>query len=134
MSTSVTPPISIMFACRQNAGRSQLAAAIARSLATPGITVRSAGTEPAASLHPAVLQVLTERGLTPDHEPRLLAPEDVEASDWVITMGCGETCPIYPGKHYEDWDVPDPAGQPVARVREIAAIIEERVRDLLTRI
>lgn len=127
-------PVTIMFACRQNAGRSQLAAAIARAKADPNITVLSAGTEPAEKLHPEVLTVLSEMGLEPDGKPKRLEPHDVQASDWVITMGCGETCPIFPGKHYEDWPVDDPSGQPLDVVLRIRDDIQQRVDDLLKRI
>ena len=131
---SLMKPVTIMFACRQNAGRSQLAAAITRAKADPNITVLSAGTEPADKLHTEVLTVLCEMGLEPDGKPKRLEPHDVQASDWVITMGCGETCAIFPGKHYEDWPVDDPSGQPLDVVRRIRDDIQQRVDDLLKRI
>lgn len=127
-------PVTILFACRHNAGRSQIAAALARAKAGPHITVLSAGTEPADALHPTTAAVLEERGLRAAQAPRLLEPADVAACDWVITMGCGETCPVFPGVHYEDWPVADPAGQPLERVREIFSDIEARVDDLCDRV
>lgn len=126
---------TILFACRQNAGRSQIAAAIARSLADDHIIIQSAGTTPAKEIHPQVLLALAERGLQPaDPTPRLLTPESVAESDWVITMGCGETCPIFPGKHYEDWEIADPAEMPKDEVQQVIDEIDSRVRDLLTRV
>ncbi|MDO5025957.1 MAG: low molecular weight phosphatase family protein [Trueperella sp.] len=126
---------TILFACRQNAGRSQIAAALAKQLAPAGVTIRSAGTTPAAEIHPAVRTALAERGLRPANPtPILLTPETIQESDWVITMGCGESCPIFPGKHYEDWDIADPAEMPPAAVAEVIAEVEARVTDLLARI
>ncbi|WP_182354186.1 low molecular weight phosphatase family protein [Flaviflexus huanghaiensis] len=126
-------PITILFACRQNAGRSQIAAAIARSLAPHHVTVLSAGTEPASEAHPEAVAVLREIGLEPTSEPSKLDPADVKASDWVITMGCGESCPIFPGTRYEDWPIDDPAHQPIDEVRRIRDDIRIRVEDLLER-
>ncbi len=128
-------PTVILFACRKNAGRSQIAAAIAKHLAGPGVTVLSAGSEAADELHPETTVVLEEMGLAPvSATPKQLEVADVEASDWVITMGCGETCPVFPGKHYEDWEVADPFGQPLSVARAIRDDIQERVQDLLRRI
>ncbi len=93
----------ILFACRQNAGRSQMAAAIAQELATSDVTIMSAGTEPAEEVHPEVRDALAEIGLEPFAQPEKLDPAKVKMADWVITMGCGESCPIFPGTHYEDW-------------------------------
>lgn len=125
----------ILFACRKNAGRSQIAAAIAKHMAGPNITVLSAGSEAVDELHPETSVVLEEIGLEPiSTTPKQLEVADVEASDWVITMGCGETCPIFPGKHYEDWEVADPFGQPLTVAREIRDDIQARVGDLLRRI
>lgn len=129
-----TTMTTILFACRQNAGRSQMAAAIAKDLACPEITIMSAGTEPAEEVHPEVRDVLAEIGLEPLSEPEKLDPAKVKSADWVITMGCGESCPIFPGTHYEDWEVADPAGQPIEVVREIREDITKRVKNLLERI
>lgn len=125
--------ITILFACRKNAGRSQIAAAIARSLAPEHVTILSAGTEPASEAHPEAVAVLEEIGLKPTSEPSKLDPADVKASDWVITMGCGESCPIFPGTRYEDWPIDDPADQPIETVRRIRDDIRARVEDLLER-
>ncbi|MGI6785189.1 MAG: low molecular weight phosphatase family protein [Gleimia sp.] len=130
-----TTPVTVMFACRQNAGRSQIAAAIMKSKAPSNVTVLSAGTTPADEVHPETLTVLNEMGLPlVDEHPQRLTNEAVQASDWVITMGCGETCPVYPGKHYEDWEIQDPSGQPIEVVRTIRDDIERHVTDLLDRI
>ena len=127
-------PITILFACRQNAGRSQIAAALAGVLAGPNVRVLSAGTTPATEIHPNVALVLSEAGLEPLSKPTKLDPADVEQADWVITMGCGETCPIFPGVHYEDWDVEDPSDKGIIEVRKIRDAIQTRVEDLLARI
>ncbi|WP_296107210.1 metalloregulator ArsR/SmtB family transcription factor [uncultured Corynebacterium sp.] len=124
----------ILFACRQNAGRSQMAAAIAQELATSDVTIMSAGTEPAEEVHPEVRDTLAEIGLEPFAQPEKLDPAKVKMVDWVITMGCGESCPIFPGTHYEDWEVADPSGEPTEVVREIRDDITKRVKELLSRI
>ncbi|MDO5048944.1 MAG: heat-shock protein HtpX [Actinomycetaceae bacterium] len=135
MSETAAKPVTVMFACRQNAGRSQIAAAIMKEKAPEGVTVLSAGTTPADEVHPETIQLLDEMGLSlVNEQPQILRDEDVKASDWVITMGCGESCPIYPGKQYEDWEVQDPSGQPIEVVRSIRDDIEGRVDDLLNRI
>ncbi|AZN29732.1 ArsR family transcriptional regulator [Flaviflexus salsibiostraticola] len=126
-------PTTILFACRKNAGRSQIAAAIAQSLAPEHVTILSAGTEPASEAHPEAVAVLEEIGLKPTSTPSKLDPADVKASDWVITMGCGESCPIFPGTRYEDWPIDDPADQPIETVRRIRDDIRARVEDLLER-
>ncbi|MDY5589766.1 MAG: metalloregulator ArsR/SmtB family transcription factor [Arcanobacterium sp.] len=129
---SIAAPITILFACRQNAGRSQIAAAIARSIAPAGVTILCAGTTPAKEIHPTVRTALAELGLEPANPtPQKLTPETVAESDWVITMGCGETCPIFLGKHYEDWEVADPAEADLPQVRTIIADIRTRVEQLL---
>lgn len=125
---------TIIFACRKNAGRSQMAAAIAQNLADSSLTILSAGSDPADEIHPFVRVALAEIGLTPHSEPKKLDPTEVENADRVITMGCGESCPFFPGTIYEDWDVPDPADAPLESVRKIRDIIEARVKDLLARI
>jgi len=124
----------ILFACRQNAGRSQMAAAIAQELATSDVTIMSAGTEPAEEVHPEVRDTLAEIGLEPFAQPEKLDPAKVKMADWVITMGCGESCPIFPGTHYEDWEVADPSEEPTEVVREIRDDITKRVKELLSRI
>lgn len=127
------PMKTILFACTKNAGRSQMAAAIAQQLAGTDMTILSAGTDPADDVHPEVRDALAEIGLEPHSQPEKLDPATVRSSDWVITMGCGESCPIFPGTRYENWDIPDPAGQPLDVVREIRDAIQERVQHLLTR-
>lgn len=124
----------ILFACRQNAGRSQMAAAIAQELAESNVTIMSAGTEPAEEVHPEVRDALAEIGLEPFAQPEKLDPAKVKMADWVITMGCSESCPIFPGTHYEDWEVADPSGEPVEVIREIRDEITQRVKELLSRI
>ncbi|MCI0157102.1 metalloregulator ArsR/SmtB family transcription factor [Leifsonia shinshuensis] len=125
----------VLFVCVQNAGRSQLASAILRQLAGDRVVVRTAGSEPADAVRSTIVTVLDEVGTPLGGEfPKPLTDEAVRAADYVITMGCGDACPIYPGREYLDWDVPDPVGQPLATVREIRDDIEDRVRDLLNRI
>jgi arsenate reductase len=125
---------TILVACVQNAGRSQAAAALIRSLAGSAVEVRSGGSEPAAVVHPEVATVLAERGLSGTTTPRAWTDDDVIAADVVVTMGCGDTCPFYPGTRYEDWDVTDPSGRSVDEVRRIVDDIEARVRVLLASI
>jgi protein-tyrosine-phosphatase len=122
----------VLFVCVHNAGRSQMAAALLERHAHGRVAVRSAGTEPADTLNPAVIEVMREIGVDlTDQHPKRLTSDTVEASDVVITMGCGDTCPFYPGKRYLDWPLDDPAGQPVERVRPIRDEIERRVRNLI---
>ncbi|MBT2596421.1 arsenate reductase ArsC [Arthrobacter sp. ISL-72] len=123
----------VLFVCVQNAGWSQMAAALLTVEAKGRIHVRSAGSLPAAELDPAVLTVMSEMGLdlTKDY-PKPLTDDVVRASDVVITMGCGDSCPIYPGKRYEDWDLTDPAGQPLDTIRDIRDQIHDRVKTLVT--
>ena len=122
----------VLFVCVHNAGRSQMAAALLRRLAGDRVLVRSAGSAPASTIHPGVVEALREVGLdVGDESPKRLALESVVAADVVITMGCGDACPVFPGKRYEDWQVPDPAGRPLAEVRHIRDEIERRVRTLL---
>ena len=123
---------SVLFACIHNSGRSVAAQVLTRHYAGDLVEVRSAGSEPGAGVNPVVAEVLAERGLpVADHTPTKLDAELVQAADVVITMGCGETCPIFPGKRYEDWPVDDPAGQDVDTVRRIVDDIDARVRALL---
>ncbi|MER5268574.1 arsenate reductase ArsC [Actinosynnema sp. NPDC002837] len=122
----------VLFVCVHNAGRSQMAAALLQHYALGRVTVRSAGSAPADQVNPAAAQALAELGLDITAEvPSKLTTEDVEASDVVITMGCGDTCPVFPGKRYLDWELEDPAGQGVDAVRPIRDDIDRRVRGLL---
>ncbi|GAA1698761.1 hypothetical protein GCM10009808_15340 [Microbacterium sediminicola] len=124
---------SVLFVCVQNAGRSQLAAGILRHLAGDAVTVRTAGSAPAADMRSTVVTALDEIGVsTGDEFPKPLTDEAVRAADVVVTMGCGDACPIYPGHRYLDWDLADPVGQPLSVVREIRDDIEGRVRTLLS--
>jgi arsenate reductase len=123
----------VLFVCVHNAGRSQMAAGWLTELAGDRIDVRSAGSEPANQLNPVAVDAMREVGIDiAGNEPKLLTVDAVEHADVVITMGCGDTCPIFPGKRYEDWDLTDPAGQPIEVVRTIRAEIEQRV-DALTK-
>jgi len=123
---------SALFVCVHNAGRSQMAAGFLRALSGGAVEVRSAGSMPADRLNPVAVEAMAEKGVDIAAEtPKVLTPEAVQASDVVITMGCGDTCPIYPGKRYEDWDLDDPAGQGIDAVRPIRDELEQRVRSLL---
>jgi arsenate reductase len=125
----------VLFACVHNGGRSLAAKVLAEHHGGDRVEVRSAGSEPGDGLNPAVVQVLHERGLSTEGEaPKLLTYEGVQAADVVVTMGCGETCPVFPGKTYEDWPLDDPKGQDLDRVRRIVAQVEQRVLDLLARV
>jgi len=129
--TESTRP-SILFVCVHNAGRSQMGAAYAHHLSGGRVEVRSAGSAPAESINPAVREAMLEDGIDISAEkPKILTTEAVEASDVVITMGCGDTCPYYPGKRYLDWTLDDPAGQGVDAVRPIRDEIKRRVSSLL---
>jgi arsenate reductase len=122
----------VLFACVHNGGRSLAAKVLAQHHAGGRVDVRSAGSEPGDSLNPAVVRVLHERGLSTEGErPTLLTNETVAEADVVVTMGCGETCPFYPGKRYEDWELEDPKGKDVEVVRGIVDEIDARVRGLL---
>ncbi len=124
----------VLFACVHNGGRSLAAKVLAEHHAGGRLTVRSAGSEPDTSLNPAVVQVLEERGLsTAGEAPTQLTPEEVSTADVVVTMGCGESCPIFPGVRYEDWPLDDPKGQDLDTVRRIVGEVDERVQDLLRR-
>jgi len=125
-------PPEVLFVCVQNAGRSQIAAAILRQLAGDRVHVRTAGSEPASAVRSVVIAALDEIGVPLGGEyPKPLTDEVVRAADVVVTMGCGDACPIYPGKRYLDWELDDPAGLPLPRVRDIRDDIEVRVRELL---
>jgi ArsR family transcriptional regulator len=122
----------VLFVCVQNSGRSQLASAILRSLAGDRVRVLTAGSEPAATINPTVLAALDEIGVPVSGEyPKPLTDEVVRAADYVITMGCGDACPIYPGRRYLDWNLDDPAGMSISGVRAVRDEIEGRVRALL---
>jgi arsenate reductase len=122
----------VLFVCVHNAGRSQMAAALLAHHARGAVDVRSAGSAPADSINSAVREVMTEIGLDLSREvPKKLTTEAVEAADVVITMGCGDACPVFPGKRYLDWQLEDPAGKGVEDVRPIRDEIERRVRELL---
>ena len=122
----------ILFVCVHNAGRSQMAAAIAAHLAPGKVHVRSAGSKPTGEINPVAIQALRERGIDlTNTSPKPLDDRVVHAADIIITMGCGDTCPVYPGKRYEEWDVADPAGQPLAVVRDIRDDLTSRVSALL---
>ncbi|HHU11359.1 MAG TPA: arsenate reductase ArsC [Intrasporangiaceae bacterium] len=130
MSSTERP--SVLYVCVHNAGRSQMAAAYTHHLSRGRVEVRSAGSAPAESINPAVREAMLEDGIDISHEtPKILTVDAVQASDVVITMGCGDTCPIFPGKRYEDWVLEDPAGQGVAAVRPIRDEIKARVQELL---
>ena len=123
----------VLFVCVHNAGRSQMAAALLDHHADGRVLVRSAGSDPADRLNPAVVAAMAELGIDLSHEfPKPLTDQAVRAADVVITMGCGDACPIYPGKRYEDWQLQDPAGQPVEAVRGIRDQIDARVQQLLS--
>ena len=123
----------VLFVCVHNAGRSQMAAALLDHYADGRVDVRSAGSDPADRINPAVVEAMEELGLDISKElPKPLTDEGVRAADVVITMGCGDACPIYPGKRYEDWELEDPAGKDVETVRGIRDEIESRVKRLVT--
>jgi arsenate reductase (thioredoxin) len=129
----VTDEPSVLFVCVHNAGRSQMAAGWLRSLAGDAVEVRSAGSLPGDRINPSAVAAMAEVGIDiSDQRPKVLTTDAVEASDVVITMGCGDACPIFPGKRYLDWELEDPAGQGVDAVRPIRDEIERRVRGLLT--
>ena len=122
----------ILFVCVHNAGRSQMAAALAKHLSVGKVHVRSAGSQPDQQINPAAIQALAERGIEiTEAFPKPLTDDVVHAADVIITMGCGDACPIFPGKRYEDWDVADPSGQPIEVVRAIRDDIQARVTTLL---
>ena len=123
----------VLFVCVHNAGRSQMAAALLAHHAHGAVDVRSAGSAPADSINPAVREAMAELGLDLSREvPKKLTTDAVEAADVVITMGCGDACPVFPGKRYLDWQLEDPAGKGVEAVRPIRDEIDRRVRELLT--
>jgi len=124
---------SVLFVCVHNAGRSQMAAGYLTHLAEGAIEVRSAGSEPGERINPVAVQAMAEEGIDiAGEQPKILTPEAVQASDVVITMGCGDTCPYYPGKRYEDWVLDDPAGQDLEHVRPIRDEIRRRIEGLIS--
>jgi arsenate reductase len=123
----------VLFVCVHNAGRSQIAAVLSSALSGDKVRVRSAGSSPAAEINPRVMEAVAELGLDLSQEfPKPLTDDAVQAADVVITMGCGDACPIYPGKRYLDWEVEDPAGKDLDTVRRIRDEIAGRVQRLLT--
>jgi arsenate reductase len=132
VTTTASVP-EVLFVCVHNAGRSQMAAALLAHHANGAVRVTSAGSAPAETINPAVREVMAEIGLDLDTEvPKRLTTEAVEAADVVITMGCGDSCPVFPGKHYLDWELTDPAGKTPEQIRPIRDDIDARVRHLLT--
>jgi arsenate reductase (thioredoxin) len=125
----------VLFVCVQNAGRSQMAAGLVKLRSEGRIHVRSAGSQPANEIHPAVVTAMEELGVDMNEEfPKPLTDEAVRAADVVITMGCGDACPVYPGKRYEDWTVDDPAGEDLETVRRIRDEIDGRVQKLIAEV
>ena len=126
------PRPSVLFVCVHNAGRSQMAAGYLRALSGGAVEVRSAGSAPGASINPVAVEAMAEEGIDLRAEqPKVLTPDAVEASDVVITMGCGDVCPVFPGTRYEDWELEDPAGQEIDAVRPIRDEIRGRVLRLI---
>ena len=123
---------SVLVVCVHNAGRSQMAAGWLTHLAGDAVEVRSAGSLPAEQINPAAIEAMAEVGIDiTDQRPKVLTTDAIEASDVIITMGCGDACPIFPGKRYEDWKLDDPAGQGLEAVRPIRDEIEARIRNLV---
>ena len=128
----MTARSSVLFVCVHNAGRSQMAAGWLRYLAGDEVDIRSAGTEPADQINPTAIQAMAEVGIDITNQtPRVLDWDTDQSSDIIITMGCGDTCPVFPGKRYEDWKLDDPAGQSIDQVRRIRDEIRDRVAQLL---
>ena len=127
------PTPTVLFVCVHNAGRSQMAAGYLRELGRGRVEALSAGSEPKDSLNPVAVQAMAEEGIDiAGGTPAILTTDAVRASDVVITMGCGDTCPVFPGKRYEDWDLTDPAGRPIEEVRPIRDEIRRRVEALIS--
>ena len=126
---------SVMFVCVHNAGRSQMAQGFLTALAGDRVEVRSSGTMPADQINPSAVEAMAELGIDiSNQKPKVLTDEDVKSSDYVITMGCGDACPFYPGKIYLDWVLEDPAGKDVASVRPIRDQIKQKVEQLVAEI
>ena len=133
MTTETAKKPSVLFVCVHNAGRSQMAAAFLTSLSKGAVEVRSAGSQPAEKINPAAVEAMAEVGIDMSAEvPKVLTTEAVKDSDVVITMGCGDECPYFPGKRYEDWVLEDPAGKGVESVRPIREEIRTRIEALIT--
>jgi arsenate reductase (thioredoxin) len=131
-SDAVPDKPEVLFVCVHNAGRSQMAAGLTHLRSEGRVVVRSAGSEPAAEVNPVVVEAMAELGIDlSDEFPKPLTDEAVRAADAVITMGCGDACPVYPGKRYEDWVIDDPAGEDLETVRRIRDEIDSRVRTLV---
>lgn len=123
---------AVLFVCVHNAGRSQMAAAYLRHLAGDRVDVFSAGSEPAEHVNPVAVQAMAEEGIDiTSEQPKVLTTDSVRHADVVVTMGCGDACPVFPGKRYEDWDLADPAGQPLDAVRPIRDDVRRRVAALV---
>ncbi|MDX1511545.1 MAG: arsenate reductase ArsC [Nitriliruptorales bacterium] len=130
MSTANRP--TVLFLCVHNAGRSQMAAGWLRHLAGDRVAVRSGGSEPADQVNPMAIQAMAEVGIDiADQVPERWTDDGIRAADVIVTMGCGDTCPVYPGRRYEDWELTDPSGLDLVAVRPIRDEIERRVRDLM---
>jgi len=130
-----TPSPTVLFVCIHNAGRSQMAAGYMTALSEGAVQVLSGGSEPGNQINPIAIQAMREEGIDiTGNVPQLLSTEQVQAADAVITMGCGDVCPIFPGKRYEDWELTDPAGKSLDEVRPIRDDIKRRVRALLAEI
>ncbi|MFB9310542.1 protein-tyrosine-phosphatase [Agromyces hippuratus] len=126
---------SVLFVCVHNAGRSQMAAGYLRALGGAGVEVRSAGSEPKDQINPVAIEAMAEEGIDiTGNTPKILTVDAVKESDVVITMGCGDACPIFPGKRYEDWELEDPAGKDIETVRRVRDDIRGRVEALLAEI
>jgi protein-tyrosine-phosphatase len=129
--TAGRPP-EVLFVCVHNAGRSQMAAALLERHAAGRVVVRSAGSTPAGEINPAVVDAMAEVGIDLSKEvPKLLTTQAVEGSDVVVTMGCGDACPVFPGKRYLDWELDDPSGKPIDEIRAIRDQIDEHVKSLV---
>jgi len=123
---------TVLFVCIHNAGRAQMAAGYRRALSGGAVEVRSGGSEPGDSINPIAIEAMAEEGIDISQAvPQLMTTEQVQASDVVITMGCGDVCPVFPGKRYEDWDLADPKGRPLEEVRSIRDDIRARVQALV---
>ncbi len=132
MTETATEKPTVLFVCVHNAGRSQMAAGYLKHLAGDRVEVLSAGSEPKDQINPVAVEAMAEEGIDiANNTPKVLTTEAVKASDVVITMGCGDTCPIFPGKRYEDWELDDPAGQGIESVRPIRDDIKRRIETLV---
>ena len=129
----MTDKPTVLFVCVHNAGRSQMAAGWLKHIAGDRIEIRSAGSEPADQINPVAVEAMREVGIDISGEtPKILTTDAVSRADVVVTMGCGDTCPFFPGKRYEDWELTDPAGQPIEVVRQVRDDIKARVETLAT--